>query len=79
MLATSTNHVVVVRYDPLHNYNNEWVYNRAEIDEARVVWARSMGEEKDRRLLEYFSDRTAWLYDVRGTRVLVQPHPLRGD
>jgi hypothetical protein len=69
---TPGRHLVVLRYKPNHNPPDEWVYNDADIDASRVVWARSMGAEKDRRLLEYFSSRRAWrLYaDERPPRLV---------
>lgn len=56
--------LVVVHYGPQHNYFEEWVYNRADIDNAKVVWARSMGDEGDRLLTKYFADRTVWTIAV---------------
>jgi hypothetical protein len=35
-------HLVIVRYGPRHSEHDEWVYNEAEIDGARVLWARDM-------------------------------------
>ena len=54
-------HLVVVRYSSRHHLGSEWVYNAADIDRARVVWARDMGEENNRELLRYFSGRRVWL------------------
>ena len=54
-------HLVVVRYGPRHNPFDEWVYNDADINDAKVVWARELGPDQDRELLDYFKDRRAWL------------------
>ena len=53
--------LVIVRYGREHDCSEEWVYNEADIDRAKVVWARDMGVEQNRELLNYFNDRTAWL------------------
>ncbi|MGA7219842.1 MAG: hypothetical protein WBX38_16100 [Candidatus Sulfotelmatobacter sp.] len=56
--------LVIVRYESLHNIDWEWVYNRANIDAAKVVWARDMGESANRELLHYFRGRTVWVVDA---------------
>jgi hypothetical protein len=56
-------HLVIVRYDPKHSYHAEWVYNEADIDGAKVIWAREMDSEHNRQLLEYFKDRHIWLVE----------------
>ncbi len=50
--------LVFVRYSPHHIFQDEWVYNRAALDEARVVWARDLGDTRNRQLLRYYADRT---------------------
>ena len=54
--------LVFVRYWPQHIFQNEWVYNAADIDGARIVWARDLGAE-DEELRRYYPDRTAWLLE----------------
>jgi hypothetical protein len=53
-------HLVLVAYPPDHDPNIEWVYNRADIDRSRIVWARDMGEEGNADLLSYFAGRRVW-------------------
>jgi len=69
-------HLVIVRYGPNHSAQQEWVYNRADIDAARVVWARGMNLPADRKLLDYFKDRTVWLLQVDQFKLYLTPYPV---
>jgi hypothetical protein len=55
--------LVFVRYAPQHLFQEEWVWNAADIDAARVVWARDLGPEENRKLREYYPGRTALLFE----------------
>jgi hypothetical protein len=56
--------LVIVRYTPEHGTHLEWVYNAADIDASKTVWARDMGPAANRELIEYFGDRKVWTVDA---------------
>ncbi|MFL6307085.1 MAG: hypothetical protein ACJ72H_26430 [Candidatus Sulfotelmatobacter sp.] len=66
--------LVIVRYGPDHDVNREWVWNRASIDSAKVVWARDMGDAKNQELLEYFKSRRAWQLDADDPSPKLKPY-----
>jgi hypothetical protein len=57
----SGSHLIVVRYQPNHDVHNEWVYNDADIDGSKIVWAREMTPGLDQELLDYYRARRVWL------------------
>jgi hypothetical protein len=70
-------HLVIVRYAPNRPIHSlEWVYNAADIDGAKVVWAREMDPQENLRLLRYFSDRRVWLVEPDKSPVRLVPYSL---
>jgi hypothetical protein len=67
-------HLVIVHYHPKHSSHEEWVYNRAEIDRAKVVWARDMGQDLNQRLVNYFKDYRIWWLEADDNPPLLQPY-----
>jgi hypothetical protein len=58
------NHVVIVHYRDDHPADIEWVYNAADIDGARIVWAQDLGAVKNGELAGYFKNRKIWTVDA---------------
>jgi hypothetical protein len=69
--------LVIVRYSPNHSSLDEWVYNSADIDNSKVVWAREMDEAENLELIRYYKDRTVWLVqpDTRPASVSLYASP----
>jgi hypothetical protein len=69
-------HLAIVRYAPNHFPVDDWVYNAADIDGSKVVWAREMDPENTARLIRYFGDRTVWLVEPDCNPPRLSPYPL---
>jgi hypothetical protein len=68
--------LVLVRYSADHEPLNEWVYNDADIDASKVIWAREMNPADDRELIGYYHDRKVWLVEPDTSPARVTPYPL---
>ncbi|MBN8721689.1 MAG: hypothetical protein J0M03_02070 [Acidobacteria bacterium] len=66
-LNQTEKHLILVVYSAEHESEIQWVNNEANIDNSKVVWAYSMGDEKDCELIKYFVDRKIWLLHVKNT------------
>jgi hypothetical protein len=58
--------VVLVKYAADFDPDREWVFNGADIDGQKIVWARDMGPEKNQELLDYYRGRKFWIVEADG-------------
>jgi hypothetical protein len=63
-------HLVLVRYGDCHDAGEEYVYNDADIDHARIVWAREVPGQSLVPLLNYFRNRDVWVFQPDDGRKL---------
>jgi len=74
LLATPGKHLIVVRYSDDHNIHDEWVYNGADIDGSKVIWARELDPEQNAKLFDYFNDRQIWLVEPDVDNTELKPY-----
>jgi len=67
-------HLVMVRYGDDHNIHDDWVFNEADIDSQKVVWAREIDEGQDGKLFDYFKDRKVWLVTPDDDNTYLAPY-----
>ena len=72
---TPGKHLIMVRYEKdNHNIHDDWVYNGAEIDNAKVLWARDLDAGQNAKLFAYFRDRKVWLVTPDSDNTYLEPY-----
>jgi hypothetical protein len=74
LAAIPGEHLVVVRYSKDHNSGEEYVYNEADIDRAKAVWAREIPGMDLTPLFNYFRNRDVWIYEPDEDDSVVRPY-----
>jgi hypothetical protein len=67
-------HLVMVRYSKDHNSGEEYVYNGANIDQEKIVWAREIPGIDLTPLFTYFRNRDVWLFEPDEDNESVSPY-----
>lgn len=70
--------LAIVRYGRDHDPIYEWVWNMADVDGQKVVWAREQKPEWTSQLLRYYAGRKAWLIEPDARPVRITPYPVNG-
>ena len=73
------NHLVLVRYGADHESIFEWVYNDADIDKSRIIWAQEMDPADNADLMRHYPDRDVWLVQPDAPQGKLQPYPGRNQ
>jgi hypothetical protein len=56
-------HLLFVKYSPDHCFCEEWVFNSADIEQQRIVYARPYSPESDEDLARALPDHDVWLVE----------------
>jgi len=75
LAALPGEHLVLVRYSKDHNSGEEYVYNEADIDHSKTVWAREIPGMDLGPLFNYFRNRDVWIYEPDEDDSIVRPYP----
>jgi hypothetical protein len=75
---TNGRHLVTVRYGPVYTVEKEWVYNEADIDGGKIVWARETDSAPEPQTLGVFQGpvRVAGGGGKDGSSPEVKPYPV---
>ena len=65
-----------MRYSDQHDPGKEWVYNSADIDHAKVIFARELDPASNEALARYFAARRIWLVEPDQPSPVLRPYSL---
>jgi len=67
--------LVLIRYNPLlHENDNAWTFNLANLQNEKVVWARESSDpNENRRMIDFFKGRKVWLAEPDATPQRIIP------
>jgi hypothetical protein len=75
---TPGKHLIMVRYGEDHNVHDEWVFNGADLDGAKVLWARELDPQQNAKLFAYYKDRRIWLVTPDSDNEYLEPYTPPG-
>jgi hypothetical protein len=62
--AAGGKHLVFVHYGREHPRAEEWIYNDADIPNAKIIWAHDMGPANNKTLIRQYPGRRLWKLDA---------------
>ena len=72
-------HLVLVRYSATHYPADEWVYNGADVETTKTVWARDMDDASNKELFSHYADRDVWLVQPDVKDGVLEAYALRAS
>ncbi len=76
LMRDGSKHLIFVQYDANHDPNTEWVFNGPTLDGQAIIWARSMKDDDNSKLLNCYPARKVWLLHVKGKEPANTPLPV---
>ncbi|WP_348262185.1 hypothetical protein P8935_20570 [Telmatobacter sp. DSM 110680] len=69
--------LAVVRYSGDHEPDDEWVYNCADIDASKIIWARELDPASNLQLIRYYNSRKVWLIQPDQSPLEIVPYVMQ--
>jgi hypothetical protein len=65
-------YIAIVSYEDGYDFHDEIVFNKADIENAKMIWAHDLGQEKNALLLEHYNDRKVLFVRIEDSRIMIQ-------
>lgn len=71
--------LAIVYHGFRRNSADEWVYNSANIDSQKVIWARDLDPAHNLELINYYHDRQVWLINADRYPATMMPYSMQAE
>lgn len=71
---SSENYLAIVSYNDKYTFLEDIIYNEANIENSKLIWAYDLGEQKNEVLLNYFKDRKVLRITISGSQLEIKPY-----
>lgn len=68
-------YIALVNYNPNYSFHDEIVFNKADIENAKLIWAHDLGSTKNKPMLRFYNNRKILMISVEGTKIKINPLP----
>ncbi len=66
-------YLALVSYDSNYTPHDEIVFNKADIENSKLIWAYDLGEDENREFVEYHSDRKILYVKITLSQMIITP------
>ena len=66
-------YIAIVSYDVNFSFHDEVVFNKADINNAKLIWAHDLGQEKNKSLLTTYTGRKVLKVNISASDIKITP------
>ncbi len=69
----SDRYIAIVSYEAKYDFHDEIVFNKGDIENAKLIWAHDLGPEKNKSLLEHYTNRKVLRVKLAADEIEFEP------
>jgi hypothetical protein len=72
-------YVAIVSYDNNFDFHDEVIFNRSDLENAKLIWAHDLGGEKNDSLVNHYNDRKVLFVHIGDSGIAIKPAVGKAD
>lgn len=75
LTETPDKYLLVVSYEKDYSFDDEIVYNHADLEKTQIIWAHDLGKDKNEALMNYYDTRKILLVKLSNSQMEINRLP----